>query len=139
MKYPLAFTKWWQEEGQHLPANTLETAEAAWEAAESMDNHGLVELSIRCKLEGMLAENRERQARGEANAYHDESFFYLGKDAWEQAWSGETSVVRDWRELAERMAETLEKAIEDSSDSYWHKLAHQHIEDMKSKQKEVEA
>jgi len=136
MKYKLPFTKWWDEEGKHLPQNNLELAEAAWEAAESlMGNHGLVELSIRCKLEGMIAENSVRLALGQALAYNDESFFYLGKDAWEQAWVGETTQLRDWRELAERMAGTLEKALEDGADSYWHKSAKQNIEDMKSMKK----
>lgn len=80
-----AFDKWWEDEGQHLPLNLLDSSEAAWEACERVHRIGLVELSLKCRLEGMLAANREREAAGEALAYHDEAFQYLGQDAWRLA------------------------------------------------------
>ena len=90
-----AFNRWWSDEGGHLPFNIPDMAEAAWEACEIAHKSGLVELALRCRLEGMLAANRDREARGEAPAYPDESFQYLGKDAWRLAGMGVEMPTRE--------------------------------------------
>lgn len=77
-----AFDTWWSDEGCHLPQNNRDMASvAAWEACEHAHKGGLVELALRCLLEGMLAANRERAANGQALAYRDEDFQELSMTA----------------------------------------------------------
>jgi hypothetical protein len=83
-----AFNMWWDGEGQHLPQNNCDIASAAWEACEHAHKSGLVELSLRCNLEGMITENRQREAGSQSPAYNYDSFMCLGKEAWRLAGMG---------------------------------------------------